>query len=740
MTSQTLFTTQTPTNPNASDGGTQYELGMKFRSAKPGKITAIRYWKADSETGSHVGKIWMGNGSAILASVAFSNETGAGWQQQNLDTPIDIEPNTTYVVSVNVNSHFPISYQTFASPLINQDLIGVADGNNGVFGNPQSFPSGSYQNSNYFRDVVFEALIQPTITKVSGDDQSGAAGTTLASPLVVQVKDGNGNPQAGTAVSFTVTNGGGSVSNSNAVTDASGQASTLLTLGTNPNTTNIVSVTSPGVGTVTFTARSTPIGTNSIYLENQQSGTTAWKITNQGTTEIAGYATATSVNRGEYLPIKVSLAQPGTYQIDVYRLGYYGGTGGRLMASSGSLNGITQPAPVMTDANTKLVECSWSTSYTVAVGGNWTSGLYVAKLTHHATGKQSQVWFVVRDDSSTSDVLFQSSVTTYIAYNNTGGYSLYGYHSLGGERALKVSLDRPLSMTTTEWHHYNLMTLWERNMVYWMESQGYDISYVTNLDVHSNPNSLLQHKVFLSVGHDEYWSLEQRNALQQARDAGVNLAFFSSNTGYWRVRFENASNGFPNRVMTCYKNTLDPVEPTNKFRSPQNNLAENGLLGIMYTGDRVQLYYTWGDPNGTTNTYGGYNVVVNNANHPYYANTNLQNGDILAQLVGYEWDAIVSNGNTPNSLVILGQSDVSPTTLDEDLPAGTNVNVSHVVAYTAPSGAKVFATGTNQWMWALSSNGVNPAREDVKVKQVTVNVLADMGAKPINPDSDIIVP
>jgi len=219
----------------------------------------------------------------------------------------------------------------------------------------------------------------------------------------------------------------------------------------------------------------------------------------------------------------VSLAQPGQYTIDVYRLGYYGGTGARLLFSSGSLNGVTQPECAITDASTRLVECNWSTSYTLAVGSDWTSGVYIAKLTDQTTGTQSQVWFVVRDDSSTSDVLFQSSFTSFMAYNNTGGYSLYPFNSINGQNAFKVSLDRPFSETTTETSEYNNLLRWERNMVRWMESQGYDISYVTNLDVHTNPKLLRQHKVFLSVGHDEYWSMEQRNGVEQARDAGVNL-------------------------------------------------------------------------------------------------------------------------------------------------------------------------------------------------------------------------
>jgi len=242
---------------------------------------------------------------------------------------------------------------------------------------------------------------------VSGDNQSGTAGNTLSNSLVVQIKDSAGNPQAGTTVSFTVTSGGGSVSPTNTITNANGQASTVLNLGIT-SVTNTVSATAPGVGSVSFSARANLTTTNPIYLENQKTGTTAWKITNQATTEIAGYAGATSVNRGGSLPIKVSLAQAGQYTIDVYRLGFYGGTGGRLLLSSGSLNGITQPACEITDSSTRLVECNWSTSYTLVVG-DWTSGLYIAKLTDQGTGKQSQVWFVVRDDTSTSNILFQST-------------------------------------------------------------------------------------------------------------------------------------------------------------------------------------------------------------------------------------------------------------------------------------------------------------------------------------------
>lgn len=720
---------------------------MKFRSAKAGQITAIRYWKAPSDSGSHVGKIWSSNGT-LLASVAFANETASGWQQQTLSTPLNIQANTTYVVSVNIHSHYVATTNGLASSVVNGDISSVADGNNGVFGNSGTFPTNSWRNSNYFRDIAFSAGNFPTITKVSGDNQSGTVGTTLSNPLVVQVKDSAGNPLSGVTVNFAVVSGGGTVSPTTAVTNTNGQTSTTLTLGTTAGAVNTVSVTAPNTDSVTFTARANPTNPNPIYLENLNPGTTNWKLVNRASGEIAGYASATSVNKGGSLDIKVSLGKAGQFTIDVYRLGYYGGTGGRLMASSGSLNGNTQPACTL-EPNTRLVECNWATSYVLQVGNNWTSGLYVAKLTDLATSKVAHVWFVVRDDSSNADVLFQSAVSTVLAYSTTGGYSLYSFNSIGGQRAFKVSYDRPFSQASIqESYEADTPLRWEYNMIRWLESQAYNVTYTDNMQVHTDGRKLLNHKVFLSVGHDEYWSKEMRDAVEAARNTKINLGFFSANTCYWRVRFENSTPAAgqvkPNRIMACYKQdwTLDPVAQqqgasaaTNKFRSAQNQRPENALLGVMYGSD-------------TPNIYGGFNYIVTNSTDPYYANTGLKNGDQLGLLVGYEWDFIVNNGFSPSGLVTLSQSTVQPAPLlpnfdeppgEQALPSNQDFTKAHSVRYTASSGAKVFASGTIQWAWGLDSDGVSPAREDVRVKQITVNILADMGAKPQFPDNNIII-
>lgn len=155
--SQTLFTAQAPSNANATDE-VPYELGMKFKSTKAGKILAVRYYKAASDTGTHVGKIWSATGT-LLASVTFTGETASGWQEKALVSPLTITANTTYVVSVNVGGYFPITTNAFPSspslPLTNGSLSVVNDGVNGLFGSPSTFPTSSFQNSNYFRDVLF---------------------------------------------------------------------------------------------------------------------------------------------------------------------------------------------------------------------------------------------------------------------------------------------------------------------------------------------------------------------------------------------------------------------------------------------------------------------------------------------------------------------------------------------------------------------------------------------------------
>jgi Domain of unknown function (DUF4347)/Domain of unknown function (DUF4082) len=833
----TLFANQTPSQPNFTDGtgsAGDYELGMEFRSTKAGKINAVRYYKSPSETGTHVGRIWSSTGQ-LLGSVTFTNETASGWQQQALTTPLSTAANTNYVVSVNTNTHYAISENGLSSTIKNGDLSAIADGSNGVFNfAPGLFPSQSWNNSNYFRDVDF--TLNPTnpdntvgTVSISGtrtqkqtltanvSDADGLNGVTISYQWQQLNGSSWGNIGGAIAKTFTLQQAqvGKQVRVRATYADALGSSENILSSATaavanvndtgtvilkgsatnganlsqtvfdadgltgasfsyqwqqfiNSAWTNIAGATAKSVtltsaligkqvrvltsyidalaSSENVTSSGVTIAAqNAIVLENQKTGTTAWQLSNVATnSEIAGYGDATSVNRGQAINLKVSLAQTGQYKLDVFRLGYYAGSGARLITSVTGLNGFKQAGPTMTNTSTRLVEYKWNTSYTLQTSTNWTTGLYLVKLTDK-NGKQNYIQFVLRDDNRPADLGFQDAINTAQAYNNIGGYSVYDFNSKDGQRAYQVSFDRPFQYNASAAsEQFNNTLTWEYNMTRWLEKEGYDVSYFTNLDVSTKPLQLYSQKTFLSVGHDEYWAMGQRNNVQDARDKGINLAFFSANTAYWQVRYNASSSGQANRVMTVYKDdsypaigtgdSIDPIASTNPtaattlFRSPEVNRPENALLGVGYIGD-------W----GSNNVYSGFDYVVSNASDRYFANTGLKNGDKLRGLVGYEWDGLLNNGLAPAGLVVLSKSPVQPEGLLPPLPAGTNTTISNSVRYTAASGAKVFSIGSIQWVWGLDSFGVTNPRVDSRAKQIAVNVLADMGAKPQTPEAGIVV-
>jgi hypothetical protein len=158
---ETLFTTQVPQLPNVRD--TNHELGTKFTTSIGGHIIAIRFWKSSNETGLHVGHIWTASGQ-LLASVNFVNETASGWQQQFLATPVAINANTIYAVTVNTrNAYYVSTPYGLATKVVNHDLSSVV-GTDGLTGPPGLFPTESYHSSNYFRDIVFMPATQGGLT------------------------------------------------------------------------------------------------------------------------------------------------------------------------------------------------------------------------------------------------------------------------------------------------------------------------------------------------------------------------------------------------------------------------------------------------------------------------------------------------------------------------------------------------------------------------------------------------
>ncbi len=455
---------------------------------------------------------------------------------------------------------------------------------------------------------------------------------------------------------------------------------------------------------------------NTIQIENAKPGTTEWQTTNIAYNhEIEGYASLTSINRGGKISFYVNTGA-STYTMDIFRMGWYGGAGGRRMLPTIQLPGTQQPIPT-SDPVTGLIECNWSVSYVLNTSdpSDWASGVYLAKLTVRSTGKERYIIFVVRDDARPSDYFFQTSVNTYQAYNNWGGKSLYDFNSTGGQ-ARKVSFNRPYADSYGNDGSGDFLNGWEYNMVRFLEREGYDVTYGTDVDVHENPNILLSHKAYLAVGHDEYWSWEMRTNVVAARDQDVSLGFFAANTCYWQVRFEpSVVNSAPDRTMVGYKEfalTEDPYylyylssgDPsklhlvTDRWREYPVNLPEDAFVGVMYDGYPVNA-----------------DIVVTNASNWVFNTTGLVNNSHLPGLLGYEVDRMF--GHAPSNTVRLAHS---------PYPLNGTTRYSDMTVYTAASGATVFAAGSIQWSWGVDDYNPPdvPRPANPAAQQIMRNILA----------------
>jgi len=454
-----------------------------------------------------------------------------------------------------------------------------------------------------------------------------------------------------------------------------------------------------------------------IRTENSKAGSTDWELTAPSLErEIEGYASATSVNRGEDIQIFVSTSEPA-YMIEVFRMGWYGGAGGRKMLEPIILAGVAQPAPKL-NRRTRLVECDWKDPFTLHIPrtadpADWASGIYVAKLTALTSGKQSYVVFVVRDDARASDLLFQSSVTTFQAYNTWGGYSLYTK-----PRAFHVSFNRPYEQHRGSAGEFLGVRHYEYNMLRFLEREGYDVAYATDIDTHEQAHLLMNHKAFLSVGHDEYWSWQMRDHVEAARDNGVSLGFFGANVSYFQIRLEPSRiTGLADRTIVCYKHwDQDPIRHTTdpelarhitvNFRNFRVGRPEDAMVGVMYYHSPVA-----GD------------IVVEKASHWAFAGTGLHDGDRIPGLLGYEADRMY--GNAPQGTVRIAHSPYRSRGIH---------GFSDMTVWSAPNGPTIFATGSMNWNLGLdeyrSPDESELSRVSPEAQQITRNVLQKFGADP----------
>lgn len=480
-------------------------------------------------------------------------------------------------------------------------------------------------------------------------------------------------------------------------------------------------------------------GGNPVVCENSKPGTTpqVWDIEGAGDPTIQGFATQMSVDAGDRVAFKID-TDARAYSIDVYRTGWYQGLGARKIDDVEPSAALPQNQPECAWAEAvELVDCgSWAVSATWDVPATAVSGVYVALLTRHDTGGQSHITFVVRDDGSTSDLVFQTADTTWQAYNTYGGSSFYS----GGanERAYKLSYNRPFA-TRGLANGRDFYFSAEYAMVRFLEQNGYDVTYIAGADTHRDGARLLDHDVFLSVGHDEYWSGPQRAAVEQARDAGVHLAFFAGNEMYWRTRWEPSVAGpaTDHRTLVSYKETwsygkIDPAtEWTGTWRDPRYasqaagaNRPENGLIGTLYTTNYSDLPVTVPAEDGDLRFWRGTGLDALPAG---------TSEALAAHTVGYESNEDVDNGSRPAGLIRMSRTvgEVPEYLQDFGNVVAPGTTTHTITMYKAPSGALVFSAGTVQWAWGLDQeHDGNGAPADDRMRQATVNLFADMGVQP----------
>jgi hypothetical protein len=487
---------------------------------------------------------------------------------------------------------------------------------------------------------------------------------------------------------------------------------------------------------------------NAIVCENSRTGTPKdnwWIESAYG--DIEGFATQTSIKPGQRLDFKVKTPS-NNWEVDILRLGYYQGNGARLITT---VDGTPRNQPQCAyDGTVGLVDCgNWTVNASWTLPSTTPPGFYIANfIREDGTPGAGQYPFVVRATTENAAIVVQTSDQTWQAYNKYGDrpgineFSTYegGFPGSPDGRAFKVSYNRPYRNSGT-----GSFLNAEYPLVRFLERNGYDVNYVSGIDVTRESNLLLSHRVYVSSGHDEYVNAAQRANVEAARAAGVNMMFMSGNEWFWKTRFENSIDGTSTqyRTMVCYKETktsppqkLDPSPQwTGTWRdgrlSPPSDAGrpENAITGTLF---RVNGYRD--DAMQVPASYG---------RNRFWRNTSIATATTTTTLVkgslGYEWNEDPDNGFRPAGAVPLSDTTITvddgQLLLDEGWLYGAGPANHKMVLYRdQTSRALVWGAGTVQWSWGLDATHLNPIGQnpptDVRIQQATVNLLADMGVQP----------
>lgn len=500
---------------------------------------------------------------------------------------------------------------------------------------------------------------------------------------------------------------------------------------------------------------------------------------------VTGYCWPQSVEAGGTVGLHLSSPRGLPVQVEVARVG-----ADRTVVFADTVPAEHHPTPPDAASN----GCGWPAALVLEVDPAWRSGYYEVVLSVEVGGKdrRSHAFFVVRPTlgRAGASMLLALATNTWHAYNDFGGPNLY----TGGTQ---VALQRPMSpgflwkppglgrrVTTVATPdpqmaaHVGYLTLnhlspwagsagwpdWEQPFLAWTERQGYEIDVVTNADLEDHPELLAgdQYSLYLSVGHDEYWSGGMRDVVESFIGRGGNAAFLSGNTAFWQVRLEDPTPEGPAATMVGFKGRLarDPVYGTD--RQPELTTIwsdhlldrpENRMTGVSFVRGG---YHRIGKR--VTSGAGGY--TVHRPEHWLFDGTGLTYGDVLGAAsvtVGYECDGCdfttrdglpypTGSDGTPLDFEILATAPAAHFTRETatrppapDEPSEIEFIASRVFGtrdpadvariahghavlgtYTSAGGGTVVTSGSTDWAHGL-------AGRDPQVERITRNLLDRLG-------------
>ena len=417
-----------------------------------------------------------------------------------------------------------------------------------------------------------------------------------------------------------------------------------------------------------------PLPPNWIKLENLNAGSSDWEIrSGQALSKTVGYASTSTATCGDSVTIYASSRFP--FHIETWRMGYYGGAGGRLM----SVTELFPPQVQYSDQSGLGNAANWAPTTTITIPAAWIPGVYLLKLVP-TRGSSSYIPLVVRGGSG--QILMPLATHTWQAYNFWGGASAYvgGASRSPDLRLRQLSANRPYRGDHLAMFGDGQFLLRDYPAVWALEKWGFPVTYTTDDYLDVNHDELAGKSLIVFGGHSEYMTPATFHAIQQSVDAGTNVLNLGANAAYWRIRNE------PDRIMTIYKSAVEDVtapseeETTVQFREQPAAMPEATLWGAMYDCPRVAHAAA---------------VVTNASLFPWAGLAGITDGTELTGVVDGEADHVFP-GVSPASTDVLAHADFA-------CPGRSYVPKTWDLVYHAdPGKGGVFSAGTFGWVCALS--------------------------------------